>query len=107
MFSGGGSLVLLGVLLPIRGAAAGLLRPFAFIGREALLCFNLHIVVIFILYRYLFDMRHTVTYGQALWATLGVFILAVGAAAANLHRKRLARSTAVAEKFAGASSQRA
>jgi Protein of unknown function (DUF418) len=79
----------LGLLLPVRGMTGQVLTPFRLIGREALLCFNLHIIVIFIFYRYLFDMRHTVSYAQALWATLGVFLLAVIAAAANMRRKRL------------------
>jgi hypothetical protein len=89
LFSGGGALVSLGLLLPVRGMTGQVLTPFRLIGREALLCFNLHIIVIFIFYRYLFDMRHTVSYAQALWATLGVFLLAVIAAAANMRRKRL------------------
>ena len=52
LFSGGGALVLLGACVVLPRAAGVVLWPFVAIGREALLCFNFHIIVVFVLYRY-------------------------------------------------------
>ncbi|MEE8408001.1 MAG: OpgC domain-containing protein [Myxococcota bacterium] len=88
LFSNGGAMTLLGLFLLARGPALTLLKPLTIIGRESFVCFNFHIVMIFVGYRYFLDLRHNVTYPQALALTGGVFVSAIAAAHLNTLRKR-------------------
>lgn len=88
LYSGGGALVLLGIFLPMRGPLVVLLKPLQIIGRESLFAFNFHIVFVWVIYRYLLDLRHRVTYDQALLLTGLVFSCAVFGAMLNRWRKR-------------------
>ncbi len=83
LYSIGGSLMLIGLFLRMTRAVRILLSPLVTIGRESLFCFNFHIVVIFIGYRYLLDLRHHVTYPQALLLTGSLLVLSVIGAQLN------------------------
>jgi uncharacterized membrane protein len=89
LWSLGGSFLLLGLTLPLRSDLGGLLRPFAIIGRESLFVFNYHIVFIFVVLRFILDLRRNTTYPVAFAWFVTVFALGVGLAAANSWRKRL------------------
>jgi len=71
MVSLGGAMVLLGTFLRARGRVAGwVLGPLAVLGRDALFCFNAHILIIFLGYRSFYGLRHQVTYEQAVALTV-------------------------------------
>jgi predicted acyltransferase len=69
-FSGGGALVLFAAALAGGDRAARLLAPITAIGRNALQAFVCHVVILFVVYRYLCDFWRKVPYEQALWLTL-------------------------------------
>jgi len=110
----GAALLLLGLALQARGLWLRLLAPLGWLGREALFAFALHVLVIFVGYRYLAGLRFQsarpgfavgyafgvrppgfrVGYGEAL--LLWLALLAVAAWAAWLWARLRARRTAVA-----------
>lgn len=70
LWSAGGAALFLGLLLRLEAAG---MRPPAWLeilGREPLLSFNVHILVVFLLFRGAFGLRHEVTYAGALGLTL-------------------------------------
>ncbi len=79
-FSLAGSFAILGICLLFPKILNKLLYPISLIGRISLQAFIIHILVIFIFYRYLFDLRHKVTYLQALSLAgiLITFIASIG-----------------------------
>jgi peptidoglycan/LPS O-acetylase OafA/YrhL len=87
LYANGGALIIFGLMLLVRGPWLIVVKPFSIIGRESLLCFNFHIIFIFVVYRYYGNLRHNVTYSQALFLTLIVFVLAIAAAQLNTWRK--------------------
>lgn len=70
LWSVGGAALVLGLLLRLEAAGRRPLAWLEHLGRESLLCFNLHILVIFLLFRGAFGLRHEVSYGEALGLTL-------------------------------------
>lgn len=70
LWSAGGAALVLGLLLRLE--AAGLRSPawLEILGREPLLSFNVHILVVFLIFRGAFGLRHEVTYAGALGLTL-------------------------------------
>lgn len=75
LFSVGGALGILGLTLAGGERLARWLRPVTWIGQDALQSFVCHIVVIFVFYRYLFDLWHSVSYPVALSLTLVLLAL--------------------------------
>jgi fucose 4-O-acetylase-like acetyltransferase len=75
-FSLGGAAIILAYCLRLSAFERALSAPFKILGSESLWCFNLHLLIIFIGYRYLLGLRHNVTYGQALMLTaINIMIL--------------------------------
>lgn len=73
-FSVGGALVTMSLCLFGGRFLNQLLLPLTIIGKSSLQAFIFHIVVIFVFYRYLFDLRHNTTYDHALYLS-GLLIL--------------------------------
>jgi predicted acyltransferase len=84
LYSIGGALLLLALALAGGARLAALLRPLTLIGSNALQAFVFHIVVIFVLFRWLLGWFHTVDYGFALTVTL--LLIAASAAWIGLLR---------------------
>lgn len=76
-FSMGGALLLLAVALFVKSRVPIWIELFAVLGRKSLQAFVFHIFVIFVLYRYLLDLRHQVPYATALGLALSTVILTV------------------------------
>lgn len=74
LFSVGGALLVLGLVLLGGERLAAALRPITVIGSAALKAFVFHIVVIFVLFRYLLGLWHNVSYLQALFLTLALIL---------------------------------
>jgi uncharacterized membrane protein len=70
LWSAGGAAVVLGLLLRLEKEGMRPLLWLELLGRESLLCFNAHILIIFLLFRNAFGLRHAVSYGEALGLTL-------------------------------------
>lgn len=87
-FSAGGAFVLIGLCTFIPPSAVKLLHPFKIIGREAFFCFNLHLIIIFIVYRYFLNLRWNVTYLQTLLLFGGVFLLCYALSPVNTYFKK-------------------
>ncbi|WP_447895096.1 acyltransferase family protein [Vreelandella sp. GE22] len=66
LFSVGGALVVLGLALAGGAAAAKALLPLTIVGSDALKAFIFHIVLIFLVLRFLLELNGTYTYTQAL-----------------------------------------
>ncbi len=80
LFSGGGALLLLGLMLKLDGAVGRAFWPLRMLGRQSLFCFNAHLVILFLGYRWTLGLRHQVSYGQAIALTLAnVALCAAGA----------------------------
>ncbi len=73
-FSLGGAFGILSLLLFARNYLSKLFLPFTYIGRTPLFSFSYHIIVIFVFYRWIFDLRRNTTYEAALWLTLLLLI---------------------------------
>lgn len=73
-FSLGGAFAILSILLLAKNYLSKLFLPFTYIGRTPLFSFSYHIIVIFVVYRWIFDLRRNTTYETALWLTLLLFI---------------------------------
>ncbi len=79
-FSVGGALLLLGLTLKARGAVDRALWPLRILGRQSLFCFNAHLLVLFLGFRWSLGLRHEVSYAGALGLTLvNVVLCAAGA----------------------------
>ncbi|HEX4923714.1 MAG TPA: acyltransferase family protein [Bdellovibrionales bacterium] len=76
-FSLGGALVLLAAAMYVKSRVPIWLELFAVLGRKSLQAFVFHIFVIFVLYRYLLDLRHQVSYATALGLALSTVLLTV------------------------------
>lgn len=77
LFSMGGAFVLLGLAVLGGERLAAWLKPVTIVGSDALKAFIFHIVVIFVVFRYLLGWFHTVSYGFALsWAIALIFATA-------------------------------
>lgn len=72
LFSLGGAVGLLGLAVLGGNTLARVLAPVALIGRHALQAFVFHIVVVFVLFRYLLGYVDNTTYPHALALTLGL-----------------------------------
>ncbi len=68
-FSVGGALLVLGLSLIMNRSLQKILLPISYLGKHSLNAFILHIIIIFYLYRYYFDLHHKVTYYQSLGLT--------------------------------------
>ncbi len=69
LFSLGGAFVVLGLSMLMNQTWRKLLKPVSYLGQHSLNAFILHIIIIFYLYRYYFDLHHNVTYMQSLGLT--------------------------------------
>ena len=94
-FSLGGATLILAACLYLNEGGL-LFAPLSILGKESLLCFNLHLGIIFIGYRYLLDLRGAVTYGQSLFLFAGVWGAALLLAPLNVRRKATAAKYAKA-----------
>jgi fucose 4-O-acetylase-like acetyltransferase len=95
LFSVGGSMVILGACLFItRGPL--ILKPLEILGRESLVCFNTHIIVIFVGLRWLLQLKRwktpMVSYPEALVWVGVVSLICIVVASLNTERKRRQRS---------------
>lgn len=81
-FSAGGAFLLFGLIAKARGVLHSALWPFRVLGKQSLFCFNAHLVVLFVGFRWTMGLRHEVSYPHAL-ALTGVNLLACGAGAAG------------------------
>lgn len=87
-FSLAGSSLILGLCLMMGPRLTRLLTPLRLIGQESFFCFNYHILVIFLLYRYALDLRLKVSYGQTWLLFLAIFISAALLAPLNTKLKK-------------------
>jgi len=76
-FSLGGALIIFSLVLYLFPLVPQIFAPFVAVGKESLFCFNFHIIILFIVFRDLFDLRENVNYAQALSLTVALFALAV------------------------------
>ena len=74
MFSMAGALASLGLAIAGGSPLAHVLRPVTVIGSDAKAAFIFHIVVIFVVFRYLLGYWHSISYDYALTLTLGLII---------------------------------
>ena len=74
LFSLGGALLVLGASIAGGTALARLLAPVTVVGTDALKAFVFHIVVIFVVLRWLLGYLHTVSYEYALVLSLGLIL---------------------------------
>lgn len=75
LFSVGGALLVLGLVLKLDGAMDRVLWPLQMLGRQSLFCFNAHLLILFLGFRWTLGLRHEVSYGQALALTLANVVL--------------------------------
>ena len=87
-FSLGGAFGLMGICLIIPSMLTNLFKPFSLIGKEAFFCFNYHLFLIFVVYRYLFDLRWKLSYEYTLLAVGVVFVSAFLLAPINTYIKK-------------------
>ncbi|PMR75174.1 acyltransferase family protein [Billgrantia endophytica] len=78
LFSVGGALVILALCLLGGERAAAWLRPVTTIGSDALKAFIFHIVVIFLVFRFLLDAWQAYTYPQVLGIGLAIILATAG-----------------------------
>jgi hypothetical protein len=78
LFSLGGALVLLGLCLLGGEAAARWLRPLTVVGSDALQAFIFHIVVIFLVFRFLLGSWQVYSYPQTLGISLALILATAG-----------------------------
>jgi uncharacterized membrane protein len=89
VFSVGGALAIMSVVLAGGERLAGVLRPVTVIGRDALAAFVFHLVVIFVVFRGLLGYHGTVSYQKALALTLGLMpATALFVGVLSWHRRR-------------------
>jgi uncharacterized membrane protein YeiB len=88
IFSLAGAFSILGFCLIIPNKLTALFKPFALIGKESFFCFNYHLILIFVGYRYILGLRWQVTYGQTMLAFAIVFISAMLLSPVNTHIKK-------------------
>lgn len=78
-FTLGGAMLLLSCFLRLKEPLSSFFSPLVLLGRGSLFCFNTHVLVIFLVYRWAFDLRHDVNYAQALGLTaLNLFACGAG-----------------------------
>lgn len=75
LFSMGGAMFILSLTFWGGEKLALVLKPITIIGKDSLHAFIFHIFVIFIFYRYLFNLWHQISYSQALILTLVLLAL--------------------------------
>lgn len=75
LFSMGGAMFILALTFWGGEKLALVLKPITIIGKDSLHAFIFHIFVIFIFYRYLFNLWHKISYNQALALTLVLLVL--------------------------------
>lgn len=88
LFSLGGALGILSMTLLLGEKGARWLAPFTLIGKDTLTAFVFHITVIFVFYRYLFDLWLKVSYPQALLLTLLLIVMTSIWVKLNIWRKK-------------------
>ncbi|MFN0064128.1 MAG: OpgC domain-containing protein [Myxococcaceae bacterium] len=89
-FSAGGAFLLFGLLAKAKGFVHTLLWPFRVVGEQSLFCFNAHLIIVFVVFRWGMGLRHEVSYSQALVLTGANLVLCgTGAAAWGWLKRRL------------------
>lgn len=87
-FSLFGAFSLLGLCMLVPGFLTIIFKPFSLIGREPFLCFNWHLILIFVGFRYLLGLRWQVTYGETIALFCVVFVSSFLISPINTYIKR-------------------
>lgn len=88
LFSLSGALVVIAVTLLIGTKGAKWLAPFTLIGKDTLTAFVFHLTVLFVFYRYLFDLWLKVSYTEALGLAIALIFMTAIWIKLNFWRKK-------------------
>jgi hypothetical protein len=83
-----GAYSLLGFCMFIPRTLTFLFKPFSLIGKEPFFCFNLHLILIFIVFRYIMNLKGAVSYHNTLLIFVSIFIITFLLAPINTWIKR-------------------
>ena len=87
-FSLSGALILFGFSMIVPSKLTVIFKPFSLIGKEPFFCFNWHFILIFVIFRYLMDLRWDVSYYETLALFGVVFISSFLLSPINTYVKR-------------------